>query len=393
LLLRPLCLLLAATFFLISHPAPAKNKQDLKDLRVRIEALQQELAASEETRDEAEDALRGSERAISDANRKLSALTARQRAADAVLSGLDAEGKRIRAEIDAQQMLLSRLLYQQYLGGQQDYLRLLLSGEDPNQVVRDLHYLGQISRERANWLKELRKNLDQLQDNTRRTQEESAELDRIRTEQAAQKRQLQLENAERKKVLAGISRQIEHRRREIGKLQRDERRLTRLVEKLGKIVAATPEATRSPAIRNTRIPEANFEGKTFAELRGSLSLPVKGELANRFGSPRVEGGTTWKGLFIRSAEGESVRAIAPGRVVFADWLRGFGNLLIVDHGQGYMSLYGNNETLFKEVGDPVKSGDVLAAVGNSGGNQESGVYFEIRYQGKPMDPVDWVRLR
>jgi murein hydrolase activator len=393
LLLRPLGLLLAATLLVVSHPAPAKNKEDLKELHGRIEALQKELAASEESRDEAEDALRESERAISDANRKLAELTARQHAADAVLSGLNAEGRRIRAELDAQQVVLSRLLYQQYLGGRQDYLRLLLSGEDPDQIARDLHYLGQISRERATWLKELRNNLDQLQDNTRRSQEESAELDRIRALQAEQKRRLQLENAERKKVLAGISRQVEHQRREIGKLQRDERRLTRLVERLAKIVAATPELAGSAANRNTRIPDATFEGKTFAELKGSLSLPVKGELANRFGSPRVEGGTVWKGLFIRSAEGESVRAIAPGRVVFADWLRGFGNLLILDHGQGYMSLYGNNETLFKDVGEPVKGGDVLAAVGNSGGNQESGVYFEIRYQGKPMDPVDWVRLR
>jgi murein hydrolase activator len=384
---------LAATLLAFSLQSPAKNKQDLQELRGRIDALQKELAASEESREDAEDALRESERAISDTNRKLAVLAARQREADAALAKLDAEAKRIQADIDAQQVLLAKLLYQQYLGGQQDYLRLLLNGEDPNQVARDLHYLGFIARERAKWLAGLRENLERLGDNTLRAQEESAELTRVRAEQSAQKDLLQQEKARRKTLLAGISRQVESQRKEIGKLQRDERRLTRLVEKLASIVAAKPQASTAPAHQNSRVPEAGFEGKPFPELRGSLSLPVRGELANRFGSPRNDGGTVWRGLFIRSAEGEAVKAIAAGRVIFADWLRGFGNLLILDHGQGYMSLYGNNEALFKQVGEPVTGGDVLASVGNSGGNTDSGVYFEIRYQGKPMDPLGWVKLK
>jgi len=141
------------------------------------------------------------------------------------------------------------------------------------------------------------------------------------------------------------------------------------------------------------VPESVPGGKPFPELKGDLRLPVKGELTNRYGSPRVDGGTTWKGLFIRSQEGEPVRAIAPGRVVYADWLRGFGNLLILDHGEGYMSLYGNNETLLKQVGDAVKGGDVVASVGNSGGNPDSGVYFELRHKGSPLDPLNWVSLK
>ncbi|HEX9179615.1 MAG TPA: peptidoglycan DD-metalloendopeptidase family protein, partial [Burkholderiales bacterium] len=170
----------------------------------------------------------------------------------------------------------------------------------------------------------------------------------------------------------------------------DEKRLAKLVEKLTKLVAPKSSA---PGTRNTRVPEPGFEGKPFGALKGSLSLPVKGELANRFGSPRPGGGTTWKGLFIRSPEGQEVRAIAAGRVVFADWLRGFGNLLILDHGQGFMSLYGNNETLFPPVGTAVRGGDVVAAVGNSGGNPESGLYFELRHQGTPLDPMNWVVVR
>ncbi|HWU84188.1 MAG TPA: peptidoglycan DD-metalloendopeptidase family protein, partial [Rhodocyclaceae bacterium] len=119
--------------------------------------------------------------------------------------------------------------------------------------------------------------------------------------------------------------------------------------------------------------------------------PVRGEVANRFGAPRAEG-TSWKGLFIRAAEGSEVKSIAAGQVVFADWLRGFGNLIIVDHGDGYLTVYGNNESLFRQTGDNVKSGEAIASVGNSGGNPESGLYFELRHQGQVLDPLKWVRL-
>jgi len=119
---------------------------------------------------------------------------------------------------------------------------------------------------------------------------------------------------------------------------------------------------------------------------------VRGEITNRFGSAREDTGVTWKGLFIKSSEGNEVKSIANGRVVFADWMRGFGNLMIIDHGDGYMSLYGNNETLFRRVGDAVKPGDAVASVGSSGGSTESGLYFEMRHLGKPFDPLGWVSL-
>ena len=123
-----------------------------------------------------------------------------------------------------------------------------------------------------------------------------------------------------------------------------------------------------------------------------MRLPVRGELINRFGGSRENSNIKWKGLFIRSREGNEVKAIANGEVIFSDWLRGFGNLMILDHGNHYMSLYGNNEAIYKRVGNKVKSGDTIAIVGNSGGNAESGLYFELRYQGKPFDPLGWVKI-
>ncbi len=385
-------LLLATCLLAPAAGGPASKKEkELDELRGRIESLHKELAASEESKGEAEDALRESERAISDASRRISELAERHREADARLAALEAEAGRLRSEVERQQALLAELLRQHYIQGEQDYLRLLLQGEDPNQAARDLRYYGHISRERAAWLAALRQNLQRLDATSREAEAETMELARIREEQAAQRERLVQEQQVRKKVLAKVSRDVARQRKEIGKLQRDERRLTRLVERLARLVAPKPQP--APGEKNVLVPEYMPNAKPFPELKGDLRLPVKGELTNRFGSPRIDGGTTWKGLFIRSPEGQPVRAIAPGRVVYADWLRGFGNLLILDHGEGYMSLYGNNETLLKRIGDAVTGGDVVASVGNSGGNPDSGVYFEIRHKGSPLDPLNWVSFK
>ena len=147
-------------------------------------------------------------------------------------------------------------------------------------------------------------------------------------------------------------------------------------------------------MRNDQLPDATANSAaSFRELKGRLKLPVIGELANRYGSPRADSGLSWKGLFIAARDGQEVRSVAPGRVVFADWLRGFGNLIILDHGGGYMSLYGNNDSLYREVGDEVKAGDPIATVGATGGNSQTGLYFELRFQGKPFDPLSWVTLK
>jgi septal ring factor EnvC (AmiA/AmiB activator) len=182
-------------------------------------------------------------------------------------------------------------------------------------------------------------------------------------------------------------------------LKRDETRLARLVEQLAKVIARTPAPrarptpTPEPRLRNERVPQRADDAAPFAQLRGKLALPVRGELGNRFGSPRQDGGVVWKGLLIAARAGEEVRAVATGRVVFADWLRGFGNLIIVDHGDNYMSLYGYNETLFKRVGDVIRAGERIAAVGSSGGHPDSGLYFELRHEGRPFDPLSWVSVR
>jgi septal ring factor EnvC (AmiA/AmiB activator) len=384
-------LLIAATLCAAgaATAATAPPKEELSQLRGRIEAMQKRLAAAEGARSEAADGLRDSERAISESNRSLRDLAAKQRAIQARLIDLQQQETRAGNDIESQQRLLARQLYQQYIGNQPDAVKLLLNREDPNRIARDLHYLTYLARMRAEQIRSLRASIRQLDDLEAETKQQSEALAAVQTEQQAQREKIEHEKQTRRDVLQKVARQIESQRHEISKLKRDEQRLARLVEQISQMIARS----RAETPRNDRLPDSSTDGSAFAELKGKLSLPVRGELKGRFGNPRADGGLSWKGVFIASQPNQEVRAIAAGRVVFADWLRGFGNLLIIDHGGGYMSLYGNNESLFKQVGQATRGGETIAAVGNSGGNTDYGLYFEMRHQGKAFDPLSWVHLK
>lgn len=380
-------LALALCCLALINMARADQQEELENLRKRIATVQSEMDKTSESKSEAADALRESERAISNSNRKLAELAAQQRAADKKLSKLQSQQEQLHADMAGQQDLLGKLLYQQYLGGRHEYLKLFLSNRDPNQVARDLRYYQYIARGRASWLASLRESLAKLDAISVSTRDQRAELASLREEQTAQKNTLVNEQHARQRMLTKISRQLRQQRREINRLQRDESRLSQLVDKLTKMLAEPESQT---LFRNEKLPDNRFDGSPFDQLKGKLTLPVKGVITNRFGTPRPDSMVQWKGLFLRTSSGQAVKAIAAGRVVFADWLRGFGNLLIIDHGKGYMSLYGNNETLYKQVGDVLRGGDTIATVGNTGGNEEFGLYFELRYESKPLDPMKWM---
>ncbi len=366
--------------------ASASEQDKLDNLRQRIANLQQEMEKTSESKSEAADALRESERAISDSNRRLAELGQQHREAGQTLKQLQQQGQQLEQDIQGQQALLGKLLYQQYLGGRQEYLMLLLNNHDPNQIAREMQYYEYIARGRAAWLNTLRANLAQLKIVTEQTSRKSAEIAALQTEQQSQSQTLKKEQRARRRVLSGIALQLKQQRREIGRLQRDENRLAKLVENLSRMLSQPSGGL----LKNDKLPDDRFDGKPFEELKGKLSLPVKGEVSNVYGTPRPDSTVLWKGLFLRAAPKQLVKVVAAGRVVFADWFRGFGNLMIVDHGKGYMSLYGNNETLFKQVGDVLRGGDTIATVGNSGGNEDSGLYFELRHEGKTINPMQWI---
>ncbi len=381
---------LALCCLTLVNTAHAGRQEELQNLRKRIAAVQHEMDQTIESRDEVSDELRESERAISDSNRKLSELAALLDGADHKLSQLHEQQQKLNSTMSGQQALLSKLLYQQYLGGQQEYLRLLLNNQNPNQIARDLQYYQYIARSRATWLDTLRENLAALNAISISTREQHNTLASLRAEQAEQKRTLETEQNARKRMLAKISRQLHQQHREISRLQRNETRLSQLVDKLTKMLS---QPKSSSLFHNDNLPDNRFDGSPFDQLKGKLTLPVRGDITNRFGAPRPDSTVQWKGLFVKSSSGQAVKAIAAGQVVFADWLRGFGNLLIIDHGKGYMSLYGNNETLYKQVGDVLRGGDTIATVGNSGGNEDFGLYFELRHESRPLDPRKWLATK
>ena len=375
----------------VSHDSSADNKEALLALRARIERLQSDLTAAESSRSEAADALKVSEKAISEANRGLYERGREQQILNANLTDISRRSQATAADVAAQRLLLDRLVRHQYMHGSTDSLRLMLEGRDAAAADRQIHYFTYISKLRADMIRRMQKSLADLAVLQTEALKEKDALAANEAEQMRARKILKAEKQARRRVLDRIAGVISQNRREIGRLKRDEDRLSKLVEQLGRVLSAKPTGRiRKQGQEVDDVADSSFIGKVFQALKGKLKLPVRGELSNRFGGPRDEGGTTWKGLFIRSDTGQSVRAVADGRVVYADWLRGFGNLLIVDHGSGYMSLYGNNESILKQVGESIQSGEAVAAVGDSGGAGESGLYFELRHKGKTFDPLRWV---
>jgi septal ring factor EnvC (AmiA/AmiB activator) len=400
---------LACTAFLIglvvAFPVFAakveESREALQELKSRLESLKKELDTTQEAHSEAADALKKSERAISESNRKIYEIGQKQSENRQTLQQLQQEQARLNASIHDQQQLLGKLLYRQYIGGQTGYLQLALSGDDPSATARKLHYYSYIAKARADRIDSLHNNMERVAQLNQKTEQTLHDIEALKQEQEKQRQQLESEKLERKTVLAQLAGKIKEKKGEIDKLKRDEKRLTDLVERLARIVPkpkrrappttapSEPSQAQTPIRRNESVPTATQAEGDFGKLKGKLCLPVRGEVMNRFGAPREESGVSWKGLFIRAGEGAEVKAVAAGTVVFAVWLRGFGNLIIIDHGDGYMSLYGNNQAVLKKVGDEVGAGDNIASVGNSGGNPQSGLYFELRRRSQPFDPLEW----
>lgn len=409
--------LLAVNISMAAKQADAV-KADLKDVHKKIESLKKELDASTDAHKDAADALKASETAISQAQKKLHEINQKQKQNTVALTQLKQQSLKVSDALAQQQQQLSKLLYQQYIHGNQSYTQLMLENKDPSNVARDLKYFAYIAKARGELIADMQGNLTKIQTLNEETATKLAEVAALKAKQEAERKALLQQKQEKAKVVKSLSQKIAAQRNEISKLKRDEKNLSSLVTKLAKIAAAQkkkrlaqqkakaktkasqsaannkkPANNQQVVARNETLPDNDVDGIRFASLRGKLRLPVRGEVSNRFGAIRADTGVSWKGLFIKAKEGNEVKSIASGQVVFADWMRGFGNLIIVDHGSGYMSLYGNNQALLKSVGENVSGGDTIAAVGNSGGNESHGLYYELRKNSVPFDPLSWSSLR
>ncbi len=389
----------------------ATREEDLAALRARIESMRAELEDRESDRREARQALRASEVAISAASRALLAHEAEAREARAAISQLAAQRSAQERALEARQGALGRLLAARAVAGLAggngsgsvpDFVRVALSGEDLSDAARRLHYLTYISQGAARMIQAQRSGLAELAALKERSERKADELAAIEARGRIERDQLLKDRRERRRVLERIALEVRDAKKRIQALLADEARLSRLVEEIGKLLQARPgagyrqvrgRADNVPNVPNVPDVTTGAQSGPFSALKGRLRLPVRGELIGRFGTQHAGAMASAKGVFIRTAEGEQVRAVATGQVVYADWMRGFGNLLIVDHGEGFLSIYGNNESLLKQTGDAVTLGEALAVAGQSGGNEETGLYFELRHLGRPFDPISWVRLK
>ena len=377
-------------------------KEDLSDIQEKIQALKKELDSNQEAHKDATDELKSSETAISGANKKLREIQQKQNKNKNTLNLLKKQSLNLNENLSLQQQQLSNLLRQQYMHGDQSYAQLILQNKNPSEIARDVKYFSYIAKEHAKVIDSMQKNLVKVKELNNQTTAALQEVAELKAKQEAEKKGLEQQKKEKSKVVKSLSKQISAQRGEIKKLTRDEKSLSNLVERLAKIIpkktnkkkSSKPDGNEKENVAsNEATPTNAYSGSSFPALKGKLRLPVRGDVTNRFGSPRADTGITWKGLFIKATEGNDVKSVADGRVVFADWMRGFGNLIIVDHGSGYMSLYGNNQAMLKQVGEEVNAGDAIAAVGNSGGNESNGLYYELRRNSQPFDPMSWSSIR
>jgi septal ring factor EnvC (AmiA/AmiB activator) len=394
-------------------------QREQRELQAELSKLKRDLATAESTRSEASRALADAERGISQTNRRLRELAAGRARVEQQIAALAQRERDVTARQGSEQRRLDDFLRQQHRVDDPSPLQRVLVGGDANQAARDALYLTYLTRDADAAVSQLQQRRVELSALREESAQKSAELSKIAEDEVANRAQLQREQAQRKQALDAVGRQIAGQKQSIARLEQDDRRLSALLDRIGAILAeqqrreadrakradtaprppasppAIADAAPRPDQRSSAAIRPPFDGN-FGQMKGRLVLPVNGTVSARFGSPRRgEGGSgpSWKGVFIRAPEGAEVRAVGEGQVVFADWLRGFGNLIVIDHGEGFLSVYGNNETLLRNTGDRVAVGEVISSVGNTGGSETPGLYFELRFQGRPFDPLTWVAAR
>jgi septal ring factor EnvC (AmiA/AmiB activator) len=372
-------LLMAAATAAPPDPAETRAKEaELKRLRDTIQQLSDNLGSLRSRHQAQRARLREMNRKINRLDRSLRDTEQQRRRLANSLTDLQQEQTEQQRRLAVQRQALARQLQAAYVLGRLGGLELLLNAAEPAAVQRSLRYYDYFYRSRTAHIAELKKTLLSLDQVQQSIQGKRQELDAVLAHQRDQREALESSRRERRALLAELNRDIRSTSRRLGHLKEDAQALQDLVKRLRQALAKMP---------------APPSGESFARLKGRLPLPVAGRITARFGAPRDIGQMKWQGVLIDAADGAEVKAVAAGRVVFADWLRGFGLLLILDHGDGYMSLYGNNQGLRVGVGDTVQAGEVVANVGNDGGQDSDGLYFEIRYKGTPQDPLLWCSAR
>lgn len=386
-IVRAALLVLIALFATGAHAEPdeadpkaasqeKEARQKLDAVRAEIKALAEQQRETEGERGEATKALRTKETELADVAKDVHVLDEKLAAQQADLDKLDAERTKLETALKSQRDALAALLRSAYALGRNEELKLLLQQNDVAAIARVLAYNRYFQRARVGRIDQLSSDLEDLAKVQDSIRAKTAELEATRNARASEGEKLETERGEREKLVDELEAKLKEQGARAAALGKDEKALASLIEKLRDVFADIPKQLSG--------------AEPFASQRGRLPWPVQGKVARAFGAAD-ESGRKSSGLLIGSKSGTAVHAVSHGRVVFADWLRGYGLMIIVDHGDGYLSLYGCNETLLKDVGDWVNAGETIATSGASGGQKTPGLYFEVRAKGQPVDPKAWLR--
>jgi len=377
----PACLLVIALLLTISSlPAqerlPEDQEIELESIRNQIRDVQTKITEARQDADVYQQELKQNELAAAEISGQLDTLEAEIKGLLVTLEKLQQESDEQQRFLDSERTLLADQIRVAYKTGRHDFLKLLLNQEDPDMIGRMITYHDYYSRARTDRIEDIQVTLQNLISLRTRIDQQTEQLGTLRSQQLSRLQELTVYRDSRSSIVQQLETYISEQDRELQTLQINESELAELLDNLK---------------TNESIVEMYEDLPPFDTLRGKLRWPVEGQLTARFGSSKRDGKLTWTGVRLAAAAGQDVMAISPGKVVFADWFQNLGLLIIIDHGEGYMSLYGHNERLMKKAGDFVLAGEQISKVGDTGGQSETALYFEIRRQGTPVDPGLWCR--
>ena len=352
-----------------------RAERELSRIAKIIVALEKDMRSGQADRTQASRDLETHERAIAQIIREQSTLTATADKLSTQLQRLRVTHEAVGARIEQERKGLAGELRAAYAMGRGDRAQLLLQHREPSAIARLLRYHSYFSRAQRERLAMLERSLIRLSDTEQAIADETLRLAKVHERYRAKREALEQERNLRATALATLNAELATTRSSVQRFKKDQLRLTTLISRLRDAIDDVPAESEPP--------------RSFKTLRGKLPWPVRGQLQQRFGALSNDTQLKMQGVLVKAPMGDQVRTIAHGRVIFADWLRGFGLMVIVDHGGGYMSLYGNNQSLHREPGEWISAGDSVATVGDSGGKDGSGLYFEIRHDGRPVNPSVW----
>ena len=369
-------LLLIAPGPTLAQSDEEKARRQLEQLQADIKRINREISSARSRRNTLEEQLRKAETELGALNRQLNEKRSAMAEGKSRLAELQGQRDELLAARDTQQARVATELRTAWQLGNQGQLKVLLNQESPHTVARAMAYYRYFFDARNQLINEYRSTLDELEVVKADIGSTLEQLEQDAAAIGEKQTQIQRSQATRAEAVAKLNDSIADKDSKLKALEADRKELEELLEAI------------EEAVVNLQVPE-NYQA--FKDARGKMPWPVKGKHSNRYGKPRNEGSMRWQGINIQAAEGTTVKAIHHGRVVYADWFRGLGLLLIVDHGTGYMSLYAHNQSLLREVGEWVTAGTAISTVGNSGGITRPTLYFEIRHQGKPTNPANWCK--